>query len=350
MPVKKSASSLATENKQFVESPAGQDGFISEIPKNLIDLFDYTDNTNQSDRFYIVLLKRYISKIRTGIDEMLRMKNSAGELGPFRSETQKLNNLSAHLFKNYFKGTENYKGKALDLVDSYKQKGAYQSMLIEGMPVALIDRRYSRLQYLNIGGLYLDNIGIVYLFDGCKNPIDTEDIKSTLRHEFIHMSNKILGIKEKIKKSESNNIKATLLYSFVDEFLAYRSNDRNGKWISTPEDIENWYFYKDQHKRNASNSKLSEDSRKYSTDLYNQNTLDISKIWLKIIQKLRTDETGVMANKLKSYLLMNVETLDDLVLSIPANKTKFEAATGLHLGEDIYEPKKDEVLPSPISH
>jgi hypothetical protein len=123
------------------------------------------------------------------------------------------------------------------------------------------------------------------------------------------LSNMLL--KEKYKLTESDPYKEQMLWSFIDEFMAYGTNLVFEEDSFSAEGICDTMFYRDWDTKTIEGLKL----------------INNSKCWEKVMAKSVKDKSGLYRNKIKAYLLNHAKNFDDIDLTIPATKAKFEKAT-----------------------
>jgi hypothetical protein len=136
-----------------------------------------------------------------------------------------------------------------------------------------------------------------------------EQSKNDYKHEWIHASNMIL--KEKYKLTESDPYKEQMLWSFIDEFMAYGTNLVFEKDSHSAQTICQSMFYRDWNPKTIEGLKL----------------INISKSWEKAMAQSVKVTSGLYRNKIKAYLIKHAKNFDDIDLTILATKAKFEKAT-----------------------
>jgi hypothetical protein len=276
-----------------------------------LDSLFTTESGNRNIEFYDILYKRYAKEIKQGIEDNFTVIKPDGSKKVL-TEKERMDNFLTKVSQN---PDIPYTIEELNkLVDEKKVIVNF----VEGVPNIKFDSR--TLPEVDFGGELVGDFisnkffGIIkvdYESNNTKSGKITidEQSKNDYKHEWIHVSNMLL--KEKYKLTESDPYKEQMLWSFIDEFMAYGTNLVFEEDTHSAQAICVKMLYRDWNPKTIEGLKL----------------INISKSWETVMAKSVKDKSGLYRNKIKAYLINHAKNFDDIDLTIPATKAKFEKAT-----------------------
>jgi hypothetical protein len=300
------------ENKDKIVINSNETKVQTPKEDTLASLFS-NKSRNKNDEFYRILYKRYSKVINKSIEENFSIANNNGELETMTNET-KLNRFIKYI--------------TLNLIIKYNEKelsqiindGKASIKFIDHIPVIIFKKGYKsgdfggcsvKINQVVLKNRYHKSIGGIIInksqMHGINEEIANNNDELVLKHEVVHVINFIL--KEKFKLTETDPFKLEALWSFIDEFLAHSTHPHDIR-ISTSEGVSRAMLYEAQN------------------NVYND--IQFSKVadqWKLQIDKCIEDHSGIYRNKIKAYLISQAKNFDDIDLTIPATKAKFEKAT-----------------------